>query len=266
MDWKQWKQWYYKIIADFGYDPQKDRDSALILNDFLRNKKGIAHLKQLIEKNIIFIYGCGPSLPYHLKLLRDSSLHLEEFIHIAADGATSALLEYNIIPQIILSDLDGRISDLITANKKGSVIIIHAHGDNMDTIKRYVPLFPGEIMGTTQNKPFSSLKNYGGFTDGDRGVYFAEAMGGLQIILFGFDFGNIIGKFSKPYLEHDELATELKLKKLQWAQILITELSLHTKARIIKINGQKVKLGKVTNCEFENLLKLLTTPQNLVDF
>ncbi|MFX1294565.1 MAG: 6-hydroxymethylpterin diphosphokinase MptE-like protein [Promethearchaeota archaeon] len=260
MDWENWEPWYNKIISDFGYDPQKDLESSLILNDFLKkrvNKKDFKDLIEIIKDNIVFIYGCGPSLPHHLQLLKNSPLQLEKFIHIAANGATSALLEYNIIPNIVVTDLDGQITDLMEANKMGAILIIHAHGDNIDTINQYISQFHGSLMGTTQNQTLNNVKNYGGFTDGDRCVYIAEELGASIIILFGFDFGNIIGKFSKFYLKQDEIANEIKLKKLQWAQILIKELSINSKILIIKVNGKKIKLGNVKNYEFRDLIKKL---------
>ncbi|NVM55669.1 MAG: DUF115 domain-containing protein, partial [Candidatus Helarchaeota archaeon] len=225
-----------------------------------RNYINIKDLKNLIRNKVIFIYGCGPSLPNQLKNLKNSLLPLGNFTHISADGATTALLEYNIIPNIIITDLDGQISDLIDANKKGALIIIHAHGDNIEAIHQYFSLFPGKMMGTTQNKPLPFLKNYGGFTDGDRCIYLAEEMGASLIVLFGFDFGNIIGKYSKPHLNHDDFADEIKLQKLHWAQILITELSINSKTTIIRLNGKKLKLGKVKNYKFEELLKYLMKP------
>ena len=218
MDWTHWKNWYQKIILDFGYDPERDLESAKILNNYIKKTKNFHNfdiLKPLIQNKIVFIYGCGPSLPIHLNLLGSLPLPLEDFTHIAADGATSALLENNIIPQVILTDLDGQISDLITANKKGSIVIIHAHGDNIDLIRQNFSLFSGNVLGTTQNEPLSLVKNFGGFTDGDRCVFLAEALKSSSIVLIEFDFGNVIEKYSKPYLKKDELASKNKVKKLQ---------------------------------------------------
>ena len=62
----------------------------------------------------------------------------EEFItdgiKIAADGAVSACLERNIIPEIIVTDLDGNLPEMVWANKKGSKIVVHAHGDNLSRL------------------------------------------------------------------------------------------------------------------------------------
>ena len=260
MDWTHWKKLYQKITLDFGYDPEKDLESARILNSYFRKTENIPSfeiLEPLIRNKIVFIYGCGPSLPVHLNLLGSLSLPLEDFTHIAADGATSALLENNVIPQIILTDLDGQISDLITANKKGSIVIIHAHGDNINLIRQNFSSFSGKVLGTTQNEPLSLVKNFGGFTDGDRCVFLAEALKSSSIVLIGFDFGSVIGRYSKPYLKEDELASENKVKKLQWARRLILELSLNSTSLIIRINNKEDKIGNLRNYDFKQLVAFL---------
>lgn len=214
-------------------------------------------LKNMIRDKIIFIFGCGPSLPNHLQHLKASNLILENFTCIAADGATSALMQYDILPNIIMTDLDGRIADQIQANKKGAIVIIHAHGDNIDQIHQNFSNFQGNLFGSTQNKPLSHVFNFGGFTDGDRCAFLAVQMKASIIILFGFDFGTIVGRFSKPYLDNDREADETKLKKLSWAQKLLSELSYNTKSQLIKVNGNQVKLGKIQNVEFAELIKFL---------
>jgi hypothetical protein len=260
MKWKRWKNNYFQIISDFGYDPQKDFESALILNDFLKKRKKSKNynmLKQKIKDKIVFIFGCGPSLPHQIKLLKNSNLNLKNFTFIAADGATSALIQNNILPDIIVTDLDGRISDQIRANKDGTLVIIHAHGDNLNQIRQYYSDFEGHLMGSTQNKPLSHTINFGGFTDGDRCVFLSAEMKASTIILFGFDFGNIVGKFSKPFLDHDEDASEIKMKKLKWAQKFLSELSYNTRSLLIKVNSNKSELGKIQNMEFDDLIQFL---------
>lgn len=260
MDWEDWKQVYYKIVADFQYNQEKELESARKLNDLLKkrqNQFSYYELGKLIHNNIVFIYGCGPSLPKHLELLQNSELILENYIHIAADGATSALLEHKLTPNVVLTDLDGRIPDLITANELGAIVIIHAHGDNIEQLEKFAFKFPGRILGTTQNKPLSNLRNFGGFTDGDRCVYLAEALGASTIILFGFDFGTIVGKYSKPYLVENQPANDIKLKKLRWARDLIVDLSKNRKTIFIRINGHHLKLGNIWNWTFDKLIEFL---------
>ena len=49
---------------------------------------------------------------------------LLDHVCICADGATTMLLKKSIIPDIIVSDLDGNIHDQIYANQKGSIYFI----------------------------------------------------------------------------------------------------------------------------------------------
>jgi len=136
-----------------------------------------------------------------------------EYTLFAADGAVQALLEYNIVPHIITTDLDGNIEDLIKANKEGSVVIIHAHGDNIDKIKSWLPKFEGKIMVTTQTEPFDDIYDFGGFTDGDRAYCIAKHFHACRIFLLGFDFENVVEKEGKD--------SKIKARKLKWAERII---------------------------------------------
>jgi len=143
-------------------------------------------------------------------------------ITITADGVTTAFVEKDIIPDVVVTDLDGKISDQIAANKKGSIAIIHAHGDNIDKIIKYVPKFKGNIIGTTQTDPsiFDNIHNFGGFTDGDRCVFLSDHFKAKKIYLSSFDYENKIGKYSFSKNKNKIK----KLKKLKWCRCLIEEL------------------------------------------
>jgi uncharacterized Rossmann fold enzyme len=123
------------------------------------------------------------------------------------------------LPDIIVTDLDGNVTDQIKANLHGSVVIIHAHGDNIDKIRKYIPEFKEKLVGTTQTDPtpFENLHNFGGFTDGDRAVILADHFHAKKITLIGFDFGDKIGQYS--FAEKKDI--ELKFRKLSWCRILI---------------------------------------------
>ena len=77
--------------------------------------------------------------------------------------------------------------------------------------------------------------NFGGFTDGDRAVFLAEELGAKKIFLIGFDFGEIVGKWSKPYLKEHASIWESKKKKFKIAQMLLEWLKKNGKAEIVKI-------------------------------
>ena len=118
----------------------------------------IMMISKCYYNNEVIIFGAGPSLK---KTLIKNYKFIKNKVKITADGATSALIELNIIPDIIVTDLDGKINDQIHANSKGSIIIIHTHGDNIKKIEENVDKFKGKIIGSTQINPKEfSLLNY----------------------------------------------------------------------------------------------------------
>ena len=218
MFYKDWKPLYDKIANDFNFQVEKDIEAANILNKMLQKKNLCSKkkLEDIIAGKDVVVFGAGPSLEQ--KLIQHKK-ELSNKIKIAADGTTSALLENDIFPEIIVTDLDGKITDQLEANSNGSVAVIHAHGDNIDKIKEYVPKFSGDIIGSTQNDPgpYKHLHNFGGFTDGDRAVFLADYFQAKKIYLIGFDFDGKIGRYS--FSESKNKVQ--KLKKLKWCKYLI---------------------------------------------
>jgi uncharacterized Rossmann fold enzyme len=148
------------------------------------------------------IVGNAPTLKEELENLREKNIPF-----VAADGATAVLLEEGIVPEIVVTDLDGPFDAILEANQMGAIATVHAHGDNIDALKRCVPQLR-MILGTVQCRPPQGLYNFGGFTDGDRCVFLAKELGAASIKLLGFDF-------------EDESVTPRKRKKLAWARRLI---------------------------------------------
>ncbi|RLF40088.1 MAG: 6-hydroxymethyl-7,8-dihydropterin pyrophosphokinase [Thermoplasmata archaeon] len=223
MRYKEWEDMYKRIVEDLKIDVEADRKAASILQSLLEKKKSRFKpdiLKNMIEDKDIIVFGAGPSLLGNIN--RNIDL-ISNSILISADGATTALIENDIQPDIIVSDLDGKISDQIDANKKGSIVIIHAHGNNIENLIHFIPRFQGVIFGTTQidPSPYPLLYNYGGFTDGDRAVFLADHFKAKKIYLIGFDFNDEIGEYSFA----DRKDKKLKREKLRWCNYLINILN-----------------------------------------
>lgn len=259
MEFETWNQWYEKILEDFGFSKEEDERTASVLNEIL-SKRASIKLENLIDnitinlkntaihsfrdrcdrpdtKNFI-VFGAGPSLKKNIKTIKNKCCleNSEDYILIAADGATTAVLEENIVPDIIVTDLDGKIEDLILANELGSVFVLHAHGHNLKQILKCTNKLH-KVLGTCQSKPLSNLYNFGGFTDGDRAVFLATALGAQKIVLAGMDFGNMTTSYSRPDLGAEIAeADEIKKKKLKYAKKLVEWVKENEDLEIINLS------------------------------
>ncbi|RAP47314.1 MAG: 6-hydroxymethyl-7,8-dihydropterin pyrophosphokinase [Methanosphaera sp. rholeuAM6] len=218
-----WENWYDLILDDFSFSKSDDELSARVLNEKI-NKKGKFDISHIHFPHQCIIFGAGPSIKRHIAYLK-STVNLDKYILIAADGATTALLEEGIIPDIIVTDLDGNMNDIILSNREGSIVYVHAHGDNIEKIEKYMDKLD-KIIPTCQCKSFGNLENYGGFTDGDRAVHIAlYSLNVNRIILAGMDFGDTVTHYSRPEINSEmERADDFKKKKLEYAQKLINSL------------------------------------------
>lgn len=224
MDLKTWETFYKHITDDFGYGIEGDIESSKILESMIEkfeNNVEISEISKKIAGKDAYIFGAGPSLKKHAKNFKNLDLN-SDFVIISADGATKALLEEDIVPDIIVSDLDGDMGSILKSNELGSIIVVHAHGDNIDKLEKYVKNLKN-ILGSTQvPEKFKFLINYGGFTDGDRCCFLAEEFSAKRMILCGMDFGIYVTKYSRPNIENDvELADSIKVKKLKYAEMFV---------------------------------------------
>jgi hypothetical protein len=237
MELTLWMQWYQLILEDFNFKKEDDELSAETLNNIIDDIGPITP-QDIDIKDKVIVFGAGPSLKPNLVDLK--MVDLKEFTLIAADGATTALLEEGIIPEIVVTDLDGRMNDIIAANRRGALMVVHAHGNNLEQIEKYT-LKLVNVLGTTQSLPLANVHNFGGFTDGDRCVFLAIALGARLIVLSGMDFGKIVTHYSRPDQE-DGPADQIKQKKLKWAKKLVEWAALNSDVQFFNISsGEKVK-------------------------
>ncbi len=165
----------------------------------------------LLGDRLVLILGCGPRLDDQLADMVPI-LEVVQVPKIAADGATSALVDLGLRPDVIVTDLDGHVPDISACSRKGTIIVLHAHGDNLEAVKRWLPSLRN-VLPVTQTKPTSIVRNYGGFTDGDKCLFLASAFGATGVILVGMDFGSTIGPRSDP-ARIKQHAIQSKLAKL----------------------------------------------------
>ena len=237
MDFDKWRPWYDRIVHTFSFDRITDENSANFLERLIEGKAiHPSVVDRIIEGETIVVFGCGPSVERNLKEYLISQIRHRSIV-IAADGATTPLLKIGlIVPRIVVTDLDGAVKDLLDAGRKGSIVTVHAHGDNINALESYVPKFD-RVLGSTQVEPRPHVYNFGGFTDGDRSVFLAEEAGAKRIILTGMDLGAIVGKYSKPGHTIDYPASPTKIKKLLIAKELLTWLAGWADAEILNATG-----------------------------
>lgn len=216
MDWNTWAPTLAAIRAEFGYPAADDRAAAHELRGLLpREKPAWRDLGvDVRNRRNLVIAGAGPSLA------KVPSAFFVGQITVAADGATSRLRELGIVPNVVVTDLDGDPDDLAWAAQQGSRMVVHAHGDNRPALRKLVPGLGPLIHGTHQVEPTTDLeplRNPGGFTDGDRAVVLCEELGARMATLVGFDFEAAPSTYSYRW------DPKTKPAKLAWARRIVAD-------------------------------------------
>ncbi|MHA2500480.1 MAG: 6-hydroxymethylpterin diphosphokinase MptE-like protein [Candidatus Hodarchaeales archaeon] len=232
MQWANWEVFYKDIIAKLRIDSETDYETTKILQHYFRDQKEQvqSRLRQLRElcRKMCIIFGAGPSLAIDLANCLHADI-LSSCTTITADGATSEFIRRDIAPNIIVTDLDGDMNHIEAAARKGSILVVHAHGDNEEKINTWIPrLLQFHPIPTTQVEPMPPIENFGGFTDGDRAAFMAVDCGCTTLALAGFDLGDVVGHVSKPDLSEDVIATPRKKLKLEIAAELLQVLCRHS--------------------------------------
>lgn len=193
-----------EIRSSFGWSLQSDYDSALQLcANYNKNSPKIT----LPEKVTVV----GAAAPPDYVPLGPT---------IVADGAIGALVDYSKVI-LIVTDGDGT-PYLEKGLNKGIPICLHAHGDNIDSWKKILEIIDDdqEVILTHQTPyDIEGMYNPGGFTDGDRAVCIALALGATEIELVGFSIGEV-GTWSAITDE------KRKLMKLKWMNRVLKLLSM----------------------------------------
>ena len=222
-----------EVRAAFGWSVSSDRLSAEAMIDCVRKHSGgaphwsiearnetLGHLKaQLLDAREVVVLGAAATAA------EVKGIEEEDVMIIAADGSVGALPGLSNLACVV-SDFDGG-EHLDAAAKRGAVMLVHAHGDNMsrwqsslDAWSRLV-VPPRLVLSHQTPEPVEGAYNFGGFTDGDRAVCFALAIGVKRenIRLLGFSLREV-GPWSATTVH------ELKLQKLEWMNRILTSVGL----------------------------------------
>ncbi len=200
MRFADWEPHYTAILDYFGFERDADEAAARLLEEVADGRDDVGLLEALIRGRAVTVCGNAPSLPDELDRIEGTVL--------AADAAAEVLAGHGIRPDAVFTDLDGATDVFVDLSRQGTVMVVHAHGDNMPLIRHWVPRLPGPLVATTQAAPLAHIHNFGGFTDGDRAVFAADDLGAASVRIIGFDLS-------------DRDVDPVKRGKLYWAGVLL---------------------------------------------
>ena len=211
MEFRDWEPFYGQILKDFGYSREEDEAAA-------RELAVLLSVKDLCDQVCLAgLFGNSATIVAGPPLSGQGLARLLNGTILSVGVGTALLMAEGIVPDILVTDLDGDVGIDLEANRKGAVIVVHAHGDNRPELQRYVPQIKGRMVPTTQSSPFGPVHDFGGFTDGDRALALASHFGARDIRLIGFDLHHPRPK--------QGTSPETKAKKLLWAERLIGQMT-----------------------------------------
>ncbi|MCS7094565.1 MAG: DUF115 domain-containing protein [Thaumarchaeota archaeon] len=226
-----WRTEYAKIVKELGIDPERDRQASEFLSQFFRDVPCILpELSRTMGQKVSVVVGAADQVYDDLRSI-EHVLHgfKNDVCLISADSATPALLDIGLVPDAVVTDLDCPEPDLLKALSRGSLFFVHGHGDNLDALGRWAPKLKDRAEPTCQiPDPTGHIHNFGGFTDGDRAVHIASALGCRTIVLVGMCLSCDVSDLSSRGKQRTSTWVYRKSKKLE---VALRCLSLHKRHR-----------------------------------
>jgi len=218
MEFHTWEPIYEAILADFGFDRGADERARDLLADLTAPFDAS---RLACEGRAVAIAGAGPSLDAEL----DRAATADAVF--AASTAADRLLAAGIDVDCMVTDLDKTPGTARDLTERGVPVAAHAHGDNVPAIREHVPTFEVDsVLPTTQARPAGPVRNFGGFTDGDRAAFLADHLGAGELVFPGWDFD-------------DPDVGEAKRRKLVWAERLLYWLERRRGQRFGVLDGRR---------------------------
>jgi uncharacterized Rossmann fold enzyme len=229
MNYATWRPVYRDVLDDFGFGTESDEQS----------RDAIAELTRPFELGLlattdqtVAIAGAGPSLtdPRSPERADELDRAREADAVFAASNAAGELRDAGIAVDCMVTDLDKDPATARALTEEGTPVAAHAHGDNIPAVREWVPKFdPQYVLPTTQARPVAHVRNFGGFTDGDRAAFLADHLGAQQLVFVGWDFD-------------DPAVDEEKAKKLRWAERLLRWLEVRRDEEFTVLDGRREEI------------------------
>lgn len=226
MNFDEWEPVYEAILTDLGFERTADERVRNILAD-LTNSFDLDRLD--VTGETIFIAGAGPSLETDIDRMDDPTATV-----FAASTAADRLHEIGIAVDCMVTDLDKNPETVRKFTERGTPVAVHAHGDNEPLVREVVPTLDTQnVLATTQAAPIGPVKNFGGFTDGDRAAFLADHCGADSLEFVGWDFD-------------DSSVGPMKRRKLVWAERLLYWLERRRGERFSVLDGRRDEIDTST--------------------
>lgn len=222
MRFEEWEPAYEAILADFCFPREADeraRDElAALAVPFDRSRLAG------VEGVTVAVAGGAPSLHDEVELADDAE------VVFAASTAADVLQGAGVPVDLMVTDLDKNPRTAVELTRRGVPVAVGAHGDNRLAIGEWVPGMDREhVLATTQAAPIGPVENFGGFTDGDRAAFIADAFGAGELVFPGWAFD-------------DPDVGGAKRRKLQWAERLLGWLERRRGDRFAVLDGRRDSL------------------------
>jgi uncharacterized Rossmann fold enzyme len=219
MNFCEWEPVYRAILADFDFDRAADGRVRDVLADFAEP----FDLSRLdVAGEMAVIAGGGPSLEADCDRVDEATETV-----FAASTAADRLREAGVAVDCMITDLDKNPETVRQFTERDTPVAVHAHGDNESLVREVVPtLEHSNVLATTQAAPAGPVKNFGGFTDGDRAAFLADHCGADSLRFLGWDFD-------------DSSVGPMKRRKLVWAERLLYWLECRRTERFAVLDGRR---------------------------
>jgi len=218
MNFQTWEPIYESILADFGYPREADERARDAIAAYARP---FDFDRLDCSNDRVAVVGAAPSLAAEVDRVADADRIF------AASTATDVVRDAGFDIDLMVTDLDKNPETARALTRDGTPVAAHAHGDNIPLIEEYVPRFDSaHVVATTQAAPRDAVYNFGGFTDGDRAAFLADALGASELRFVGWDFD-------------DPDVSASKAKKLRWAERLLHLLERRRGERFSVLDGRR---------------------------
>lgn len=235
VDFEEWEPVYERILSDFGYGRAGDEQAR----DHLWSQIAASisgDPGETIDRTVssldfsgetVAVAGGARSLRTDLDIVEGATAV------VAASNAAEILADEGYDVDCMVTDLDKVPGTARQLTQEGTPVAVHAHGDNIELLESHVPsLEAGAVIPTTQAEPTDTVRNFGGFTDGDRGAFLAHERGASRLVFPGWDF-------------EDGTVSPEKRRKLDWAARLLYWLEQRRDDSFTVLDGRRERLDSL---------------------